>query len=359
MSGLVRLFRFIGIGDMRAGYGRTRVMKKSISKGTARFTALALSAALAMSIAGTRAEADPRVTADALDQKVQAWMAADHIGSAALAVMRQRQLVGQYGHGGMLPTKAYPIASLSKAITAACLAPFIDGQHLTFDDQIGHVLAPYFAQNGYPSDPRFMRMTIGELLTHRAGLQRNTFGNSHDVDAAFRNTLTIPLQSDPGTQMSYSNGGYLILGFLVQVLSHTDYETACRKPLTAMGANGYIDPKMRQRSPNGGWEVSAVDYARFGQIFDEHSPLLGPITQKWLLSQPGNPSYSLGVNVKNTGHGYEFYHDGMVADGEGGGSYFLKTDNGYTAVVIWSGTFAGSAYSDLFKIMKSTLTSGD
>ena len=80
-----------------------------------------------------------------------------------------------------------------------------------------------------------------------------------------------------------------------------------------------------------------------------------------MMNQPGgdNPFYSLGVNVKHMANGTEFYHNGEVADGEGGGSYFLKTANGYTAVVIWEGSQDGAAYSDLFKRMKSTLTAGD
>ena len=300
----------------------------------------------------------PKATAEALDAKLQAWMQSDSVSAATLAVMRHGKLIASYGHG-MSPTTPYPVASLSKAITAVCLAPYIDAQRFGFDDTYSHILAPWMAKHDAPADPRFNSMTIGELLTHRAGLQRNTFGNAKNLITVVLNTMSAKLQSNPGSEYSYSNSGYALLGYLIQTLAQKRYEDACRPVLTRVGATGFIDPNMPQRAANGGWEISAVDYAKFVQVFDEHSPFLGPITQRWLLSQPGNPSYSLGVNVKNIGGRYEFFHNGKVADDEGGGSYFLKTVNDYTAVVIFAGSPAGNGYSDLFNIMKSTLMSGN
>lgn len=36
-----------------------------------------------------------------------------------------------------------------------------------------------------------------------------------------------------------------------------------------MGVTGVIDPELKQRAPNGGRLVSAIDYAKFVQVFDQ------------------------------------------------------------------------------------------
>ena len=101
--------------------------------------------------------------------------------------------------------------------------------------------------------------------------------------------LATPLDSDPGGEMVYSNIGYITLGMVIQAVTGRDYESYCRDvALRPMNASGTIDPLLRPRASSGGWRVSAIDYARFIQVFEPGSPALGPLGRQWQEARTGN-----------------------------------------------------------------------
>jgi len=112
-----------------------------------------------------------------------------------------------------------------------------------------------------------------------------------------------------------------------------------------MGAAGSIDPVLRYRASNGGWRVSAIDYAKFIQVFDPNVHALGPVAQKWQDTLSGNPSYGLGTFIRRTPRGRMFWHSGRAAPGEHGersGAYTMKFPNGWTTVITFDGDPRGS-----------------
>ena len=136
-------------------------------------------------------------------------------------------------------------ASLSKAITGACIARLIRDGKLSFETPLAQALARVFAANGKPADPRIERITIAQLLIHRAG-----FSSSQDGDDAATGTnlktylaghsprdLPQPaylasifktrLAHDPGEQFAYSNAGYLTLGSVIEEATGRSYEDYC------------------------------------------------------------------------------------------------------------------------------------
>ncbi|MEO5757950.1 MAG: serine hydrolase domain-containing protein, partial [Mesorhizobium sp.] len=131
--------------------------------------------ALMAGLAATPALANPNPVADSVDAAVKSWMTEYNIADAEVAVALHQNLVGSYDHGWK-PTERHPIASLSKAITGVCIAGMVDHKQLALTDTLGTVLAGYFQRNkgaDGPKDPRFKAITIDELLTHRAGLEKN------------------------------------------------------------------------------------------------------------------------------------------------------------------------------------------
>src|SRR5205814_5588265 len=138
------------------------------------------------------------------------------------------------------------LASLSKAITGACIATLVNSGKLTFDTPLSRALASYFQRNGRPADPRLERATIAHLLTHRSGLPGRDDGNdaatgtilkAYLVDHSPREplpasylsaVLATRLARDPGKDFSYSNAGYMVLGAVIEQATRQPYEEYCR-----------------------------------------------------------------------------------------------------------------------------------
>lgn len=331
------------------------------------WSGLCLGMALLASTAAP-ARAGPNPVAESVDAAVTAWMKDHAIADAEVAVALHQTIVGSYDHGWK-PTERRPVASLSKAITGVCMAGLVDDRRLAFTDTLGSLLAGYFKRNNganAPKDPRFTAITIEELLTHRAGLVKNAFDdrNDHSVGASFRTATQTMLESAPGSTMSYSDSGYLILGYVAQVLANQAYGNVCGKVFTRLGmpANaGIIDATLAARAPNGGWDISAQDYARFLYAFDETSGILGPTTRQWLDALPGKVSYTLGAYRKRTARGTQYYHDGLLHHHmpdypKTGGSFFFVNEAGYAAVVIFSGENDGKTYGALEKAVMAAMT---
>ena len=80
-------------------------------------------------------------------------------------------------------------------------------------------------------------MSVFHLLTHTSGIPSFTgfpeYGTMKlspspiaETVAAFRDR---PLQYEPGERMIYSNSGYLLLGYLVEIISGQSYEDFLRE----------------------------------------------------------------------------------------------------------------------------------
>src|SRR5262249_5935915 len=152
---------------------------------------------------------------------------------------------------------------------------------------------------GEPVDARFKGLTIRQLLTHRAGIAKNTFGNATTMEGAFKTTVQTKLRDD--MKFFYSDSGYMVLGMVAQRVAGAPYTDTCRKVLTETGASGTIEPTLVERSANGAWVMSAVDYLKFLSFFDANSDRLKS-TKAWLRAPPGG-NYSLGAFVKKTAAG--------------------------------------------------------
>jgi CubicO group peptidase (beta-lactamase class C family) len=80
-------------------------------------------------------------------------------------------------------------------------------------------------------------ITIHQLLTLSSGLpdswefyaDRNTPGIAHDPEEIIGWFEEAPLDFQPGERFSYSNTGYLLLGYLVEVVSGQEYEAFLRQ----------------------------------------------------------------------------------------------------------------------------------
>ncbi|MGE0461625.1 MAG: serine hydrolase domain-containing protein [Vicinamibacterales bacterium] len=169
-------------------------------------------------LAATAAVADP------VDDYVRDVMAGKKIPGVSIAILRGGAVVKVQGYGmanleldtPATPDTIYQSGSLGKQFTAAGILLLAEDGKLALDDR----LAKHFPEG--PST--WHRITIRHLLTHTSGLKdygsdEIDFRRDYSEDDLLKVARTIPLEFEPGTQWSYSNTGYLILGLLTSRLA--------------------------------------------------------------------------------------------------------------------------------------------
>lgn len=111
----------------------------------------------------------------------------------------------------------YPIASVTKQFTAAAVMRLAQEGRLSLSDSVGRHLP------GLPAAWRGLR--VGQLLNHTSGVPAHPVLLPEDVapDSVVARAADEPLEFAPGTQWSYSNVGYLVLGLMIEKVSGRSY----------------------------------------------------------------------------------------------------------------------------------------
>ena len=113
----------------------------------------------------------------------------------------------------------FNLGSINKTFTAIAIAQLIQQGRLSLDDTLAKHLP------NYPNTAAAAKITIRDLLTHRSGVAQfmgADFGEG-SVAEMTRLVAAEPLAFEPGTQQQYSNGGYVVLGRVVEVVSGMSY----------------------------------------------------------------------------------------------------------------------------------------
>jgi D-alanyl-D-alanine carboxypeptidase len=165
-------------------------------------------------------------------------------------------------------TGKFRLGSLTKKFTATAILQLMERGALALDDEIAR---------HYPEAPAAWRgVSLFHLLTHTSGIPSYTsipgfFQDMAQRDLSPRDIIALtenePLEFPPGTQFKYCNGGYVILGQVIERLSGLAYEDYVReKVLLPLGLQntGYeqvatIIPRRVQgyRNKNGRMENAA------------------------------------------------------------------------------------------------------
>lgn len=163
------------------------------------------------------------------------------------------------------------VKSVSKTIVAALTGAAIDrnelpGLHATLGE-----LAPRLIPSG--ADPRVAQLTIENLITLQAGLERTSGGN-YGAWVSSRNwvadALGRPFVADPGARMLYSTGTTHVLGAVLTEVTGRSLLSLSREWL---GAPLGIEIPAWTRDPQGfymgGNEMALAPsaLARFGEMF--------------------------------------------------------------------------------------------
>jgi len=134
----------------------------------------------------------------------------------AAVVALDGNIVAERGYGGHTTAGSTNIKSASKSIISALVGIAIDKGVLEGTDQ---PIAPLLADDLPPDpDPRIHEITIGNLLSMQAGLERTSgpnYGSWVASDNWVRAALARPFVDEPGGQMLYSTGSSHLLSAIL------------------------------------------------------------------------------------------------------------------------------------------------
>ena len=130
----------------------------------------------------------------------------------------------EHGVANRIDTK-FNLGSINKLFTQIAIGQLVEQGKLSFDDKLSiHV-------PDYPNRQDAQRITVRQLLSMSSGVG-DIFGERFDLLAKDKlRTLkdfvplfaNEPLAFEPGTQQQYSNGGYVLLGIIIEKLSGQSY----------------------------------------------------------------------------------------------------------------------------------------
>lgn len=133
-----------------------------------------------------------------------------------LLLARDGETIVSESPRGPGPDRLANVKSVSKTIVATLAGIAIDRGDLSgVDDTLGD-RAPGLIPDG--ADPRVADLTVEDLVTMRAGLER-TSGPNYGAWVAsgnwVANALSRPFEAEPGGRMLYSTGSFHVLGALL------------------------------------------------------------------------------------------------------------------------------------------------
>jgi len=166
-----------------------------------------------------------------IDTIVTTAMSQQHLVGVEVAIGRSGTTLFTKGYGlrdqaknlRVTANTVFPIGSISKQFTAACVMLLVQQGKIDLDAK----LATYL-----PDVPHASAITVREILDQTSGLHdylenKPLLGSvmtgakkSHDPFAYYVNlTRDMPLKFKPGTKWQYSNTNYMVAGMLVEKIS--------------------------------------------------------------------------------------------------------------------------------------------
>jgi D-alanyl-D-alanine carboxypeptidase len=192
------------------------------------YAAAALS--VAFIAAGVHAQAPSASLAGAIDKAAQAAIAAGESPGLQVAVFKDGQPVLVKGFGSadlelnvkVSNESVFRVGSVTKQFTAVSLLLLAEEGKLSLQDKISKY---------YPDFPRGNDIVLEQMLHHTSGIHSYTSDPSFEKEGMVHRTTDemveyiakLPKTQDfePGTNWSYSNSAYFILGGVVEKVSGT------------------------------------------------------------------------------------------------------------------------------------------
>ena len=174
----------------------------------------------------------PQITAEQkLDKLINTYTLAGKFNGSVLIARHGKILLEKgYGYKNFRdsslnnPNTIFQIASVTKQFTSTVILKLVELNKLSLTDK----LSKY-----YPDFPKGDSINIENLLTHTSGIY-DWINSTMSFSPTNEQTLlaflrTKNLNFSPGTNWSYSNSNYSLLGYIIQKVTGVSYENAVRK----------------------------------------------------------------------------------------------------------------------------------
>jgi CubicO group peptidase (beta-lactamase class C family) len=208
-----------------------------------------------------------------MDNQIESWMEKQNVPGLAACIVKRDEVVWSSGYGMANLTKLIPftsdqslfhIASVTKCITATAIMQLRDRGLLKLDEDINQFLKLSVRNPKHPDKP----ITFRHLLTHTASISDSDGIDS--IYAAGDPTTSLEevvieyftaegalwtrenySENAPGARWRYSNAGFALLGYLVEVISKQPLDEYLQqnifRPLKMNETSFYIAKLDRQR----------------------------------------------------------------------------------------------------------------
>ena len=258
------------------------------------------------------------------------------------------------GGSALTPDTPFHTASVGKLFTAVTVLRLVEDGRLALDQPVSELLAEdiYTGLVVIEGQDRSGSMTVGQLLSHRAGLGNTddnlAFGLSvlfqpgrhRTPDDLLDAARAVPPVARPGEVTAYASPGYFLLGRIIEAVTGQAYHEAVRAYVfTPAGMDhtfeasqewtgertvlhhyvGWVD--LAQADPSfefadGGFVTTAEDMIRFGRALID-----GTLLSSDSLRQIYNPDFAPARNIEDGSHYFQSY--GPVVSFPEGDPYFI------------------------------------
>ncbi len=199
--------------------------------------------------------------------------------------------------------------SVSKVFTATALMQLVEKGYLDLRKDVNEYLDSFQVKNPYQ-----VPITLHHLLTHTAGFEDSDIGTY-----ALSQNEVMPLEEfvrtkqpkvvvEPGTEISYSNYGIALAGYLVEAVtgkSFTEYvKESILTPLGMESSSFVLSKEMMERKAVG-YAYADGDYVRGDPYYHQYAP---------------------AGSLRSTGSDMGAYLIAMLAEGEYKGARILEPD---------------------------------
>ncbi len=254
----------------------------------------------------------------------------------------------------------FRIGSITKQFTAVAILQLMEQGKLNLQDEITKFIPDYPTQG--------KKITIEHLLTHTSGIANNTDMPDHMGSVDLKTTEMIdhfknqPMKFAPGTNWSYSNNGYFLLGYIIEKISGKTYaeylEEQFFKPLSmtnslyasntkivknrvgtyVAGQNGYENaPYLSMTQPYAAGSIQSTidDLFKWHQAVHSYKLIkkesLDKALTRYKLSDSKETNYGYGWRLGNVYESPTTWHGGLIS-GSITMEIYLPKEDVYVAV---------------------------
>ncbi|MCX6239803.1 MAG: serine hydrolase [Bacteroidia bacterium] len=264
-------------------------------------------------------------------------------GNVCMLIFKDNHVVFEKNRGSYTHDTPEMIASCSKWLTAALVATFIDEGKISPDDTVGKYL-PVFSRYGKGN------ITVSQCMSHTSGIESGQITlrslmerrKIESLDEEINLFAKKPMSGKPGEVFSYGNIGLNIMGRILEVVTHEDFETLFQERIAKpLAMNNTTFTKGKALNPSGGATSTASDYMNFLQMILQKGEFKGKqiIRPKTIeLMQLSRTVHSKVVYTPDEAKGFEY----------GWGEWILEKDKmGNSTVVSSHGLFGTYPWIDL------------